>query len=132
VYRPAVRRIVLVTAGGLALAACGGGSQENAAREAASAWLTAVYDSDGAGACELLTLDAAEAVSSCEIAYSSLGEALAESLGAAGVTREAVADGAALAVEVRGEQATVRIRGTGRSLELSRTSDGWRVSRGLR
>jgi hypothetical protein len=132
VYRPAVRRIVLVSAAGLVLAACVGGSEENAVRDAASEWLTAVYDSDGARACELLTLEATEAVSSCEIAYSSLGEALGESLGSAGVTREAVADGGVLAVEVRGDQATVRIQGTGKSLVLSRTPDGWRISRGLR
>lgn len=114
------------------LAACGGASDGEAVRSAAAEWLTAVYDSDGERACALLTAEARDAITSCEVAYSGLGEAMGESLGAVGVTRDELADGRALDVELQGDEATVTIDGTERALELERTPDGWRVSRGLR
>jgi hypothetical protein len=124
-----VRRLGTLAAAA-ALAGCGGAG--DGALETAAAWLTAVYDSNGTEACELLTPEARAAIANCEVVYSTLGEALGESLGAVGLTREQLTDGSALVVELRGDEATVRIDGTERSLELVQTADGWRVARGLR
>jgi hypothetical protein len=125
-----VRRL-RVLAAVVALAACGG-APDDAPLETAAAWLVAVHDSDGVEACALLTPDARDAIEGCGVVYSTLGEALGESLAAVGVTRDELADGSVLAAALRGDEATVRIVGTERSLELVRTSDGWRVARGLR
>jgi hypothetical protein len=125
-----VRRLRILAAV-VALAACGG-APDDGPLETAAAWLAAVYDSDGVEACALFTPEARDAIERCGVVYSTLGEALAESLGAVGVTRDELGDGSVLAAALRGDEATVRIVGTERSLELVRTSDGWRVARGLR
>ena len=135
-------RLVLAVATAVAavgaLGACGGGSSANAAeaRRTAVAWLSALAESDGRGACALLAPElAAQAEPSCEAIYGGYGEALGETLGATGLSFDDVVadDGAALRVSVDGERATVALPGEAfRPLELRLTDDGWRVARGLR
>lgn len=116
---------VLVLA--LALAGCGGVSDDARARAVASDWLTAVYDSDGARACELFAAEVVERLPTCATVYSMLGEALGETLGgSAGLQPDA------LAVTVDGDHAVATVGDGKGTLELVRTDDGWRVLRGFR
>jgi hypothetical protein len=134
-------RLVLAVATAVAavgaLGACGGASDDSTeARRTAVAWLSALAESDGRGACALLAPAlAAQAEPSCEAIYGGYGEVLGETLGAAGLSFDDVVgdDGAALHVSVDGERATVALPGeVFRPLELRLTDKGWRVARGLR
>jgi hypothetical protein len=117
------------------LASCGVDDAADA-RETAAAWLSALAESDGKGACALMAPElVAQATPSCEVVYGGYGEVLGETLGAAGLAVDdlVAGNGDALVVDVTGDRAAVRVVGDiFRPIELRLTAEGWRVVSGLR
>jgi len=102
------------------LAGCGGGSEDQKARDTASAFVKAVGAHDGAKACSLLT-DQGQAT------YSQLGDVPCST----GVLALQIAgDSKIVDVRIRGDAAVVGLRGgTGRRflVFLKRRGDSWKV-----
>ena len=142
------RSLALVALLVLAASACGGADAGDP-RTVAAAWLLALYDSDGERACDLLDEESARRATEaaraealrvtpslpesqlpdCATVYGRLGEAVGESLAAAGLDREALvrADPSALAADLQGDTATATLADGVRVVHLRRVGDAWRV-----
>jgi hypothetical protein len=104
----------------VALAGCGGKSDEQEVRDTANGFVGAVHAGDGKKACSLLTEES-------KPIYSQLGDIPCEQ----GVIQAAIPAGVKIyRVRITGDRATVGLRNRGgelRQLTLKRRGGGWRV-----
>ena len=115
-----MRSIVACVVLAVALAGCGGKSDDQQVRDTAKEFVDAVHAGNGEKACSLLTEES-------KPVYSQLGDIPCSQ----GVLRAALPRGLRIyRVKLTGRRATVVLRGTQgelRTLVLKHVADGWRV-----